>query len=152
MSDEFFDREVLQRVRSCRIAESATLMPFINLYDCEVGENCFIGPFVEIGGATIGNRTRISSHSYICPFVTIGDDCFIGHGVQFTNDTFDTEFGKTWNPQKTVVGNRVRIGSGCVILPICIGDDAVIGAGAVVTRDVPAGTTVAGVPARRMTA
>lgn len=133
-------------------------MPFVNLYDTHMGENCLIGPFVELGGVKIGDRTKISSHSYGCPGVVIGDDCFIAHSVMFTNDKFSDvpsyktidELAELWNKRETSIGNRVRIGSGCVILPVHIGDDCIIGAGAVVTKDIPPGTTVAGAPARAM--
>lgn len=147
----------LQRISNCKIHPSAKVMPFVNLYGAEIGEGCFIGPFVEIGDAVIGARTKVSSHTYICPHVEIGTDCFIAHGVMFTNDTFETpktyerieELSAQWTPRRTIIGNRVRIGSGAKILPVKIGDGAKIGAGAVVTKDVPAGETWYGNPAKK---
>lgn len=138
----------LSLIHGCNIHETAKVMPFVNLYDSDIGADCFIGPFVEIGGSVIGARTKISSHTYIPPLCTIGSDCFIAHGVQFTNDRYNTHFGEPWVPEKTVIGNRVRIGSGCVILPITIGDDCIVGAGSVVTRDMPSGEIWCGIPAR----
>lgn len=123
----------------------------VNVYGCEFGENVFVGPFVEIQKNTkIGNLTRIQSHTFVCEGVVIGEDCFIGHGVMFINDLFD---GKShhqgdWNMRNTIVGNRVRIGSNATILPVEIGDDVIIGAGAVVTKNIPSGTIVKGNPAR----
>lgn len=135
-------------VNNCNIHPSARLSPFSNLYGCEIGEHCFIGPFVEIqSGVKIRNRTRISSHSFICSGVEIGEDCFIAHGVMFTNDKF-TESRENWLLRKTKIGNNVRIGSNSTILPVSIGDNCVIGAGSVVTHDVPPNTTVYGVPAK----
>lgn len=142
--------------KNCHYGEGVIIMPFTNLYDSEFGDGVFIGPFVEIGGAKIGARTKISSHSYICPLVEIGADCFIAHGVKFCNDDFTspTSYDKMdevkggWTPLPTKVGNSVRIGSGAVLLPgISIGDHAVIGAGAVVTKDVPSGETWIGTAA-----
>ena len=115
------------------------VMP-VNLYDCFIGDDCFIGPFVEMQkGVIIGNRTKIQSHSFICELVTIGDDCFIAHGVMFINDTFFN--GKPANSdkslwKKTTIGNNVSIGSNATILPVHICDNVVIGAGAVVTKDI----------------
>ena len=145
-----------QLIRNCIVGLATKIMGFVNLYDSQIGHGCFIGPFVEIGGAIIGDRTKISSHTYICPHVTIGDDCFIAHGVMFTNDTFEapatydniSELAREWKPRTTTIGNSVRIGSGAIILPVKIGDHAIIGAGSVVTRDVPAGAVVKGSPAR----
>lgn len=142
--------------RDVHIAASARIMPWVNLYDCVIGEEVFIGPFVELGGVKVGDYTRISSHCYACPGVEIGEHCFIGHGVMFSNDLYTQpskyehikDLAGTWELRKTRIGNRVRIGSGAVILPVNIGDDCVIGAGSVVTGDVPCGTTVMGNPAR----
>lgn len=122
----------------------------VNLYGCELDEGVFIGPFVEIQkGAKIGARTRISSHSFICEGVSIGKDCFIGHGVIFINDKFREEKDK-WVIIKTNVGNNIRIGSNTTILPVKIKDNSIIGAGSVVTKDVSENTTVMGNPAREM--
>ncbi|HWE16461.1 MAG TPA: acyltransferase [Hyphomicrobiaceae bacterium] len=124
----------------------------VNLYECRIGDDCFIGPFVEVQkGVVIGHRTRVQSHSMVCELVAIGDDCFIGHGVMFTNDTFSIggpAHGRQdlWRP--TRIGNRVSIGSNATILPVSICDGVVIGAGAVVTRDVDTPGIYAGNPAR----
>lgn len=122
----------------------------VNLYGCELGEDVFVGPFVEIqNDVVIGNRTRVQSHSFICSNVSIGADCFIGHGVMFTNDKFiDRRLSKDFLP--TIVGNKVYIGSNATILPVTICDDVVIGAGAVVTRNITEPGTYAGNPARKL--
>jgi acetyltransferase-like isoleucine patch superfamily enzyme len=123
-----------------------------NLYQCRIGDDCFVGPFTEIQkGAAIGARTRVQSHTFVCELVTIGEDCFIGHGVMFINDTFATgapAHGKRELWRETVIGNRVSIGSNATIMPVRIADDVVIGAGSVVTRDIMAAGSYAGNPAR----
>ena len=133
---------------SCKIHKDVTIMEPVNMYGCEVKQNSFIGPFVEIQkDVTIGINSRISSHTFICSDVEIGDNCFIAHGVMFINDKFDAPL-QDWISRKTKIGNNVRIGSNATILPVNIGYGAVIGAGAVVTKDVPANTTVYGNPAK----
>ncbi len=129
----------------------------VNLYGCRIGAETRIGAFVEIQkGAVVGRRCKISSHSFICEGVAIADEVFIGHGVMFTNDLYPratTEAGRPqgdadWQPVATRVERRASIGSNATILPgVTIGAEAIVGAGAVVTRDVPAGAIVAGVPA-----
>ena len=142
------------RIARCNIHPSVRIVGWSNLYDSTIGDQSFVGPFVEIGGAIIGCRTYISSHSYVCPGVTIGDDTFVAHGVQFTNDIFvdspdwKSPLDKQFILRKTSVGNWVRIGSGALILPVRIGNRAIIGAGAVVTKDVADGETVVGNPSR----
>lgn len=126
----------------------------VNLYGCTIGNDCFIGPFVEIQKTvTIGNRTRVQSHTFICELVTIGDDCFVGHGVMFINDLFASggPAGGDKNKWKsTVIGNHVSIGSNATILAVTICDNVVIGAGAVVTRNITEPGIYAGNPARKM--
>ena len=123
-----------------------------NLYDCKIGDDCFIGPFSEIQkGAVVGARSRVQSHALVCELVTIGEDCFIGHGVMFINDPFASggparRRKELW--RETVIGNRVSIGSNATIMPVRIVDDVVIGAGSVVTKDITTPGTYAGNPAR----
>lgn len=125
-----------------------------NLYGCEIGDDCFIGPFTEVQKtARIGARTRVQSHAFVCELVTIGEDCFIGHGAVFINDTFSNGGPARGDKElwrATVVGNRVSIGSNATILPVRICDDVVVGAGAVVTRDITEPGFYVGNPARRL--
>lgn len=131
-----------------------TIVEPANLYGCTLGDDVFVGPFVEIQrGVTIGARTRVQSHSFVCELVTIGEDCFIAHGVMFINDLFATggpAKGRQDLWKKTLIGNRVSIGSNATILPVAICDDVVIGAGAVVTKAIDTPGTYAGNPARRL--
>lgn len=124
----------------------------VNLYGCSIGDGTFVGPFVEVQrGAAIGRRCRIQSHAFVCDLVTIGDDCFISHGVMFVNDLLRSGRPAGGDRSKwgtTTVGNRVSIGSNATVLPVRIADDTVIGAGAVVTRDIDMPGVYAGNPAR----
>jgi acetyltransferase-like isoleucine patch superfamily enzyme len=141
-----------------KLGENVRLSKFINLYGCEIGDETKIGAFVEIQkNAKIGRRCKISSHTFICEGVTIEDNVFIGHGVMFTNDTYPRATsleGKLqteadWKVEKTVVRRGASIGTGATILPnTSIGENAVVGAGSVVTRDVPANAIAAGNPAK----
>lgn len=120
----------------------------VNIYQCKIGENSFIGPFVEIQkDVKIGKNCRIQSHTFICEGVTIEDNVFIGHHVCFINDKKPVANNKDWKLKKTLIKSESSIGSGSIILPVTIGKNSRTGAGAVVTKDVPEGQTVVGVPA-----
>lgn len=125
----------------------------VNLYECHIGDNTFIGPFVEIQkSVTLGKNCKVQSHSFICELVAIGDNCFIGHGVVFINDLFEN--GCPANGDKnlwknTIIGNNVSIGSNATILPVTICDHVIIGAGAVVTKNINEPGTYAGNPAKK---
>jgi len=141
-----------------KLAHGVKLSKFINLYGCQVGEDTKIGAFVEIQkNATVGKNCKISSHTFICEGVSIEDNVFVGHSVTFVNDSYPratTRDGQLqteadWKVEKTIVKKGASIGSGSTILAnITIGENAIVGAGSVVTRDVPANTIVAGNPAK----
>lgn len=141
-------------IRDVNFGENVKIVEPVNLYECTVGNDCFIGPFVEIQkGVTVGNKTKVQSHTFICDMVKIGDECFIGHGVMFINDLFSK--GKPaggdmelWKP--TTIGNSVYIGSNATILPVTICDHVVIGAGSVVTKDIFESGVYAGNPAKKI--
>ena len=142
------------QVRDVTFGTGVVLVEPVNLYECTIGDGCFIGPFVEIQkGVLVGKRTRVQSHTMICELVEIGEDCFIGHGVMFTNDTFATggpAHGRKDLWRSTSIGNRVSIGSNATILPVKICGGTVIGAGSVVTRNIDEPGIYAGNPARRL--
>ena len=141
-----------------RLGRDVKLFAFVNLYGCEIGDESKIGAFVEIQkGVVIGRRVKVSSHTFICEGVTIEDECFIGHGVMFTNDKYPRaavaggglQTQADWQVVPTVVRRGASIGSNATILcGVTIGAGAMVGAGAVVTHDVPPGAIAAGVPAR----
>ncbi|MEM6644155.1 MAG: acyltransferase [Bacteroidota bacterium] len=134
--------------------QSVKIMMPSNIYACELEKEVFVGPFVEIQkGVRIGERTKIQSHSFICELVKIGQDCFIGHGVVFINDTFAKGAPADGDQslwKNTVVGDHVSIGSNATILPVSICDHVVIGAGAVVTKNIENAGIYAGNPARKI--
>lgn len=139
-------------IRNVTFGEQVKVVEPVNLYECSIGSNCFIGPFTEIQkGAVVGDHCKIQSHTFICELVTIGNHCFIGHGVVFINDLFQSGApagGDTSKWKSTRIGNHVSIGSNATILPVSIYDGVVIGAGAVVTRDITRPGVYAGNPAR----
>lgn len=141
------------QIRDVCFGKNVTIIQPSNLYECKIGDDSFIGPFVEIQkAAAVGKRTRIQSHSFICELVTIGNDCFIAHGVMFINDCFSKgkPSCKKRDWKKTKIGNHVSIGSNATILPVKITDYVVIGAGAVVTKDILKPGIYAGNPARKI--
>ncbi|HKU24960.1 MAG TPA: acyltransferase [Candidatus Sulfotelmatobacter sp.] len=141
-----------------KLGANVRLSKFINLYGCRIGDDTKIGAFVEIQkNATVGRRCKISSHTFICEGVVIEDNVFIGHGVMFTNDAYprattpdgDLQSEADWSVQPTVIRRGASIGSGATILcNLSVGENAIVGAGSVVTRDVPPNVIVAGNPAR----
>ena len=147
-----------QSLNNVRVGKDVKIFNFVNAYGCTIDDGSKIGSFVEIQkGATIGKNCKISSHSFICEGVHLGDNVFIGHGVMFTNDLFpratnadgSMQSDADWKLVETIVKNGASIGSNATILAgIVIGENALIGAGAVVTKDVADNTVVAGVPAR----
>ena len=143
---------------SVKLGKDVKLGKFINLYGCEIGDESKIGAFVEIQkNASVGRRCKISSHTFICEGVTIEDQVFVGHNVAFVNDSFpratsatgDLQTAEDWVVEKTLVKKGASIGSGATILAnVTIGERAIVGAGSVVTRDVPPDVIVVGNPAR----
>ena len=152
------DQSQLRIAPNVKLGRNVRLVGFVNLYGCEIGDDVKIGTFVEVQkGVRIGNRCKISSHSFLCEGVTLEDEVFIGHGVMFTNDLFPRatngdgglQTEADWACIPTVVKRGASIGSGATLLcGITIGENALVGAGSVVTRDVPPHAVVAGNPAR----
>lgn len=140
-------------IRRVKMASGVVIVEPANVYECHLAEDCFVGPFTEIQrGVTVGARSRIQSHSFVCELVSIGEDCVVGHGVMFINDLYreGPARGDRSRWAETSVGDRVYIGSNATILPVNICSDVVIGAGSVVTRDINEAGTYAGNPARRL--
>ena len=141
-------------VRDVSFGKNVKIVEPVNMYECVIGDDVFVGPFVEIqSDAQIGARTKVQSHCFICSLVTIGDDCFIGHGAMFINDTFSHGGPAGGNQnlwKRTSIGNNVSIGSNATILPVSICSNVVIGAGAVVTKDIVYPGVYVGNPAMPM--
>ncbi len=152
------DHEFCSIAPSVKLGQSVKLSKFINLYGCSIGDETKIGAFVEIQkNASVGRRCKISSHTFVCEGVTIEDNVFIGHGVTFVNDSYprattpegELQTESNWKVETTFVKRGASIGSGSTILAnLVIGENAIVGAGSVVTRDVPPNAIVAGNPAK----
>jgi acetyltransferase-like isoleucine patch superfamily enzyme len=142
------------RVVDVTVGAGVVIVEPSNIYGCSLADGVFVGPFVEIQrGVSIGARTRVQSHSFVCELVVIGEDCFIGHGVKFVNDTFSIggpAKGRRELWRSTVIGRRVSIGSNATVLPVSICDDVVVGAGSVVTKNIVESGIYAGNPARKL--
>lgn len=141
------------QIRDVIADDSVTVVEPVNLYECTLKANSFVGPFCEIqNGVVIGENTRIQSHTFICELVSIGDNCFVAHGVMFINDLF-SEGAPSGDPtlwKKTIIANNVSIGSNATILPVSICSNVVIGAGAVVTKDITESGVYVGNPAKKI--
>jgi acetyltransferase-like isoleucine patch superfamily enzyme len=142
------------QIRDVAFGDDVTVVQPVNLYECSIGDETFVGPFVEIQkGVDIGKRCKIQSHSFICELVTVGDDCFISHGVMFINDRFEEggpAGGDSSKWERTIIEDNVSIGTNATILPVRICSGSVIGAGAVVTTDIEEPGVFVGNPARRL--
>ncbi|MDA9242394.1 N-acetyltransferase [Flavobacteriaceae bacterium] len=145
---------ISSKIINCNFGKNVVIIEPSNIYEVDFGNNCFVGPFVEIQkGVKVGANTKIQSHSFVCELVTIGKDCFIGHGVMFINDIFskggpakgDKNYWK-----ETIIGNNVSIGSNATILPVNICDNVVIGAGSVVTKNIISPGVYVGNPAKKL--
>ena len=141
-------------ITNVRFGRDVKIVEPVNIYGCTIGDNCFIGPFVEIQkGVSIGDRCRIQSHSFVCEFVKIGNDCVVAHGVMFINDLFSDGKPAGGDRSKwstTQIGDNVSIGSNATILPVSICDRVVVGAGSVVTRNIVESGIYAGNPAKKL--
>jgi acetyltransferase-like isoleucine patch superfamily enzyme len=131
----------------CDIGTNCHIWRFVNLYGCVVGDDCMVGSFVEIqDGVEVGDRCRLQSHAFVCSLVTIHDDVFVSHGAKFVNDRYPPSGDRdAW--ERTVVHDGAVIGTNATLLPVEVGENALVGAGAVVTEDVPPNAVVAGNPA-----
>jgi acetyltransferase-like isoleucine patch superfamily enzyme len=140
------------QIKDVNFGENVKVVEPVNIYGCSIGDNTFVGPFVEIQkDVSIGKNCKIQSHAFICELVSIGDDCFIGHGVMFVNDLFAIGGPARGNKElwkSTRIGNQVSIGSNVTMLPVEVCDGVVIGAGAVVTKDIQVKGIYAGNPAK----
>lgn len=146
-----------QSLRNVTLGKNVQIFDFVNIYDCEIGDNSRVGTFVEVQkGVKIGKNVKVSTHTFICEGVTIEDDVFIGHNVSFINDRYPRatengrlQTGQDWECIPTLVKRGASIGTSATILcGVTIGENAIVGAGSVVTKDVPANTIVTGAPAR----
>ncbi len=146
--------EYTSKIVDVDMGEDVKVVHPVNVYGCKVGDGCFIGPFVEIQkDVVIGANTKVQSHTFICELVNIGDNCFVGHGVMFVNDLFSEGGPARGNKalwKSTHIGNNVSIGSNATILPVSICDNVVVGAGAVVTKNITEPGVYAGNPAKKL--